>query len=162
MAAVANGGKLMEPHVIKSITDPTTKTTTLTEPKMIRQVISEETSRKVGEYLEQVVSDQKIGTVERVHFGAVSQDADTHGGGPATAPSPGSRENSLIEDFAKAIAAGDEMPEPLRQRLLRHGFIRIDSTGLFAADRYVMPDQIANVSEDRVMLRVTRDELIKR
>jgi hypothetical protein len=107
-------------------------------------------------------TDQKIGTVEHVYFGAVSQEADTHGGGPTTAASPGVHESSLIKDLAKAIAAGDEMPEPLRQRLLRHGFIRIDSTGLFAADRYVMPDQIADVSEDRVTLRVTRDELIKR
>jgi hypothetical protein len=107
-------------------------------------------------------TDQKIGTVEHVYFGAASQEADTHGGGPTTAASPGGYESSLLEDFAKAIAAGDEMPEPLRQRLLRHGFIRIDSTGLFAADRYVMPDQIADVSEDRVTLRVTRDELIKR
>jgi hypothetical protein len=106
-------------------------------------------------------TDQKIGTVEHVYFGAVSQEADTHGDGPTTAPFPGEHESSLIEDFAKAVAAGDEMPEPLRQRLLRHGFMRIDSTGLFAADRYVMPDQIADVSGDRVTLRVTRDELIK-
>ncbi|MEK3882514.1 penicillin-binding transpeptidase domain-containing protein [Paenibacillus sp. PL2-23] len=62
VAAVANGGKLMVPHVIKSVTDPNTNTTMLTEPKVIRQVISEDTSRKVGEYLEQVVSDQEIGT----------------------------------------------------------------------------------------------------
>jgi hypothetical protein len=39
--------------------------------------------------------------------------------------------------------------------------MRIDSAGLFAADRYVMPEQIAGVSSDRVTLRVTRDELIK-
>jgi hypothetical protein len=107
-------------------------------------------------------TDQKIGTVERVYFGAVSQEADTHGGGPTTAAPPGAHESSLIEDFATAIFPADQVPEPLRQRLLRHGFIRIDSTGLFAADRYVMPDQIADVSEDRVTLRVTRDELIKR
>ncbi|MCR2803705.1 penicillin-binding protein [Paenibacillus soyae] len=68
VAAVANGGKLMVPHVIKSITDPATKTTTLTEPKVIRQVISEETSRKVGEYLEQVVSDQEIGTGKNAYI----------------------------------------------------------------------------------------------
>jgi hypothetical protein len=53
------------------------------------------------------------------------------------------------------------VPETLRERLLRQGFLRIDSTSLFAADRYVMPDQIVDVSEGRVTLRVTRDELIK-
>ena len=58
----ANGGKLMQPHIVKSMTDPATKTTTVTEPKLVRRVISEETSRKVNEYLEQVVSDQEKGT----------------------------------------------------------------------------------------------------
>ncbi|RED65773.1 penicillin-binding transpeptidase domain-containing protein [Cohnella lupini] len=62
VAAVANGGKLMEPHVVKSISDPATGEKKVTEPKVIRQVISQESSRKVGEYLETVVSDQDIGT----------------------------------------------------------------------------------------------------
>ncbi|MDQ6418973.1 penicillin-binding protein [Paenibacillus sp. LHD-117] len=62
VAAVANGGKLMVPHIVKSITDPSTKTTTVHEPKFVRQVISEQTSKQVGEYLEQVVSDLEKGT----------------------------------------------------------------------------------------------------
>jgi hypothetical protein len=105
---------------------------------------------------------EKIGTVERIYFGEVSQEADERGGGPETATSPDRGESWLIEDVAKAIFVGDRVPEPLRQRLLRHGFIRIDSAGLFAADRYVTPGQIADVSDDRVTLRVTRDQLIKR
>jgi hypothetical protein len=104
----------------------------------------------------------KIGTVEYIYLGAVSEEADKYGAGPATASERGSREISLIEDFAKVFSAEDRVPEPLRERLRRHGFMRIDSTGLFAADRYVMPDQIADVSGDRVTLRVTQDELIKR
>jgi hypothetical protein len=105
---------------------------------------------------------EKIGTVEHVYFGEVSQEADKRGAGPETATSPERGESWLIEDVVKAIFPGDRVPEPLRQRLLRHGFIRIDSTGLFAADRYVMPDQIAALSDDRVTLRVTREQLIKR
>ncbi|TVY00577.1 penicillin-binding transpeptidase domain-containing protein [Cohnella terricola] len=62
VAAVANGGKLLQPHIIKSISDPNTGEKIVTEPNVIRQVISPETSRKVGEYLETVVSDQAIGT----------------------------------------------------------------------------------------------------
>lgn len=68
VAAVANGGKLMAPHIIKSITDPNTGEKVVTEPKVIRQVISEQASKKVGEYLEQVVSDQKIGTGKRAYI----------------------------------------------------------------------------------------------
>ncbi|MDG0812196.1 penicillin-binding transpeptidase domain-containing protein [Cohnella rhizosphaerae] len=62
VAAVANGGKLMTPHIIKSVSDPNTGEKVVTEPKVIRQVISAQTSKKVGEYLEQVVSDREIGT----------------------------------------------------------------------------------------------------
>ncbi|GLX70512.1 penicillin-binding protein [Paenibacillus glycanilyticus] len=58
VAAVANGGTLLQPHIVKQIYDPNTQTTVKTEPKVIRDnVISKETSKKVGEYLEQVVSD---------------------------------------------------------------------------------------------------------
>ncbi|WP_244226639.1 PASTA domain-containing penicillin-binding protein [Paenibacillus protaetiae] len=62
VAAVANGGKLLQPQIVKEIYDPNTKTTQKFEPKLVRQVISPETSKQVGEYLEQVVSDAKIGT----------------------------------------------------------------------------------------------------
>lgn len=68
VAAVANGGKLLQPHIIKSITDSATGTKTVTEPTFVRQVISEQTSRKVGDYLEQVVSDQAIGTGKKAYI----------------------------------------------------------------------------------------------
>ncbi|GAA0135893.1 stage V sporulation protein D [Paenibacillus sp. YSY-4.3] len=62
VAAVANGGKLMEPHIVKSITDPHTGEVVTTQPKVIRQIMSPEKAKEVSGYLEQVVSDQKIGT----------------------------------------------------------------------------------------------------
>ncbi|WP_307585975.1 penicillin-binding transpeptidase domain-containing protein [Paenibacillus wynnii] len=62
VAAIANGGKLMTPYVLKEITNPNTGEKTVTKPEVVRQVISEETAKKTGEYLEQVVADQVIGT----------------------------------------------------------------------------------------------------
>jgi len=62
VAAVANGGKLMKPRLIQSISDPATGEKQVFEPEVIRQVISESTSRQVGNYLETVVSDLEIGT----------------------------------------------------------------------------------------------------
>ncbi|WPP42837.1 penicillin-binding transpeptidase domain-containing protein [Paenibacillus hunanensis] len=62
VAAVANGGKLLTPHVVQSITDPNTGVTTDTPVHEIRQAITPEVSAKVRGYLEQVVSDQQIGT----------------------------------------------------------------------------------------------------
>jgi hypothetical protein len=104
---------------------------------------------------------QKIGTVEGVYLGAVSAETSQRGDGPATASSPDGREGSLIEDFAKAIAPQHRLPETLRERLLRQGFIRIHSSGFFVADRYAMPAQIDSVSGDHVVLYATRDELLK-
>lgn len=62
VSAVANGGKLMEPHIVKSITDPATGEAVKTQTKTIRQILTPDKAKEVGEYLEQVVSDQKIGT----------------------------------------------------------------------------------------------------
>lgn len=64
VSAIANGGKLMWPHLVKEIVnqeDPN-KVVTSIEPKEIRQVISKKTAQDVRGYLEQVVSDRKIGT----------------------------------------------------------------------------------------------------
>ncbi|MDU0201623.1 penicillin-binding transpeptidase domain-containing protein [Paenibacillus sp. MAH-36] len=62
-AAMANGGKLMWPHIVKDILDPKTgKTIQSFAPQVVRQVVSEKTAATVSGYLEQVVSDQDIGT----------------------------------------------------------------------------------------------------
>ena len=61
VSACVNGGYLMQPHLVSSITDPD-GTVTEHEPVMVRQVISEETSAKVREILEQVVGDSAEGT----------------------------------------------------------------------------------------------------
>ncbi|WP_019909311.1 penicillin-binding transpeptidase domain-containing protein [Paenibacillus sp. HW567] len=62
VSAIANGGKLMVPHVVKEITDPNTGKTTVTQPEVVREVISKESARETGSYLEQVVADQVKGT----------------------------------------------------------------------------------------------------
>jgi hypothetical protein len=97
-----------------------------------------------------------------VYLGAVTEEEEERGLGPATVSSPEKSEHSLIEDFMNAVSPHDPVPDPLRQRLLRHGFIRINTSGLFAADRYAMPDQIASVADDRITLHVMREDLMKR
>lgn len=104
---------------------------------------------------------QEIGKVREVFLGAVSDETHARGGGPATASVPEERDETLIDYAAKAFA-DDLLPEVLRERLLRHGFIRIDTNGLFASDRFALPDQIESVSDDCVRLRLTKDELIER
>ena len=53
------------------------------------------------------------------------------------------------------------MPEPLRSRLVRSGYLKLDGPRLLDADRYVPGDYVRDVSDDRVQLSVRRDELVK-
>ncbi len=58
MATIANGGKLVTPRIVKSITTADGKTLTAFSPQIVRQVISAETSRQVATALRGVVSDR--------------------------------------------------------------------------------------------------------
>lgn len=58
VSAAINGGKLYKPHVTKSWTNPETgQVVDEVEPTVVRQVISEETSRQVRASLESVVAN---------------------------------------------------------------------------------------------------------
>jgi cell division protein FtsI (penicillin-binding protein 3)/stage V sporulation protein D (sporulation-specific penicillin-binding protein) len=58
MATIANGGKLVTPRIVKSITSEDGKTVSTFSPVVLRQVISPETARQIGNALRGVVSDR--------------------------------------------------------------------------------------------------------
>jgi len=62
ISACCNGGYLMEPYIVRRVVDETGATVEETSPTVIRQVISQETSRRVNAILEQVVGDTREGT----------------------------------------------------------------------------------------------------
>lgn len=62
VSACVNGGRLMEPFVVQRLVAPDGSVGFEHEPKLVRRVISETTSRKVREILEQVVGDPLDGT----------------------------------------------------------------------------------------------------
>jgi hypothetical protein len=102
--------------------------------------------------------NNEIGKVEYVRFG--DDDPDTPEVEASGLSDLRDRDDSLVDNIAKAFGA-DELPEELRSRLLHQGYVRLDANGLFAADRYITPNQIASVSGDGLQLNVTREELIK-
>lgn len=57
VSAVANNGVLMQPRIVKSITNTDTGAVTTVEPTTVRQVISKETSATLMDMLETVVTD---------------------------------------------------------------------------------------------------------
>jgi cell division protein FtsI/penicillin-binding protein 2 len=58
MATIANGGKLIMPRIVKSITAEDGKVISSLSPVVLRQVISPETARQIGDALRGVVSDR--------------------------------------------------------------------------------------------------------
>ncbi len=57
VGAVANGGKLMKPYLVKELVDDQGNVVKKTEPTVVRQVISEKTSEQMCAMLEAAVSD---------------------------------------------------------------------------------------------------------
>jgi cell division protein FtsI (penicillin-binding protein 3)/stage V sporulation protein D (sporulation-specific penicillin-binding protein) len=58
MAAIANGGKLVTPRIVKSITTEDGKVVSSFSPVVLRQVISPETAMQISNALRDVVSDR--------------------------------------------------------------------------------------------------------
>jgi hypothetical protein len=56
--------------------------------------------------------------------------------------------------------AEPDVPEPLRSRLLRSGYVKIDGKGWLGTDRYVTADAIGNVAGETVTLTIGKDHLL--
>lgn len=104
--------------------------------------------------------DHEIGKVEWVQIGADNPSTPELEANSTEGMEEPER-HGLLDDIANAFRT-DDLPEEIRQRLLMQGFVRIDADGIFAADRYVTPEQIAGVSEDKLRLSVEKSELMKR
>jgi hypothetical protein len=91
----------------------------------------------------------EIGTVEFIHFSEA--DGGEH---PVAAAPPEQPTRSDLIDFIRKMFGADDLPREIHERLLMHGFIRIDSAKLFGSDRYVMFDQIDKVDAHGVHLGV--------
>ena len=62
VSACTNGGYLMKPYIVKETLNTDGTSASKTEPTVVRQVISEETSKTVCSLLEKVVGDKTEGT----------------------------------------------------------------------------------------------------
>jgi cell division protein FtsI (penicillin-binding protein 3) len=66
MAAIANGGKLMRPYIVKQVTDQSGRVIKETYPQMVRRVISPATAKRVSKILEEVVSEKGTGPLAAI------------------------------------------------------------------------------------------------
>ena len=58
MAAIANGGKLVTPRIVKSITTPDGQVISKFQPTVLRQVITSQTAQQISTALQDVVSER--------------------------------------------------------------------------------------------------------
>jgi hypothetical protein len=101
-----------------------------------------------------------IGSVRTIYLGASPVEAgDYEMPAPTTSDVP-DRNESFIENVAEAFADYDQIPEELRERLLHDGYLRIDRGGLFSTDGFVLPEQIASITQDKVHLNIDKDGVI--
>ncbi|NCB63278.1 MAG: PASTA domain-containing protein [Clostridia bacterium] len=79
-SASVNGGKLMKPYVLQSVTDMDGNVITDTQPTVVRQVVSEQTSELVRSILKSVVCDGGTGKnayVAGYHIGGKTGTSET-------------------------------------------------------------------------------------
>ena len=57
ISAIANGGKLMRPFIVKSVTDNSGRVVMTNKPEVVRRVVSEKTAKEVTRILEGVLSE---------------------------------------------------------------------------------------------------------
>lgn len=126
---------------------------------------------KVREGAKVVDKDQKeIGTVDDVFLGAVEQGTQDQAAGPSTEGTTGRTDKeSYTPNFAFGGAidtnegvgqVGGGATETIRNRLLRHGYVHVD-TGLFKTDRVVLTEQIKHVEEEKLVLNVSAEQLLR-
>ena len=95
---------------------------------------------------------ERVGTVAAVTMGdssAVTSDGQEQ-------PSGG----GVFGDLATAFAGSERIPEGLRERLRRVGYIEIDSQGLFTGARYAASEDIDRVADGVVHLSIPSEQLV--
>jgi hypothetical protein len=98
-------------------------------------------------------SGEELGKVEHVRMGDP---------GAVTTGARMPRQGGIIRDIAEGLGGEGEprVPEPLRSRFLRSGYVKIDGKGWIDTDRYVAAEHIAGVTGDTVTLTLLKDQIL--
>lgn len=100
----------------------------------------------------------EVGTVSFVHMADLNDPDDT----------PARRDDDAVpllnlvqgdDDDGSLIdvLTGDD--DDVTERMVRSGYVKIDASGIFAGDKYVVPHQIASVEGNQVFLNVGKDDV---
>lgn len=103
LCAIANGGKLLTPYVVSEITDENGNTVSKTQTNVVRQVISEETSKEVCQMMQSVVDN---GTGKNAYVAGYRVGGKTGTSTKLGESKPGEKDKYIVS-FA-AIAPADD------------------------------------------------------
>jgi cell division protein FtsI/penicillin-binding protein 2 len=104
MATVANGGKLVQPRIVKSIVDEKGSVAGEIKPTVVRQVISPETASQIAQALRGVVS--KRGTAAEAAVPGFTISGKT-GTAQKAAPGGGYEKNKYVVSFSGFLPSED-------------------------------------------------------
>jgi hypothetical protein len=99
---------------------------------------------------------EAVGVIQVVYFGGANQEAIERVVHPQESP-----QAETSEDNRSAFAFdADNVPEVLRARMMRQGFIIVEGPNLTGATRYIRPEQIEGIFDGAVRLRASHGELL--
>ncbi len=104
MAAIANGGRLMMPQIVRRVRDSDGSTVREFTPVELRRVVSEETAREIGSALQEVVSER--GTAIRARIAGYTVAGKT-GTAQRVSPKGGYESGKYVVSFAGYFPAED-------------------------------------------------------
>jgi cell division protein FtsI (penicillin-binding protein 3)/stage V sporulation protein D (sporulation-specific penicillin-binding protein) len=97
MATIANGGKLVQPRIVKSVIDDKGKALGVLKPMVVRQVVSPETASQVAQALRGVVSKRGTAAEAAVPGFVISGKTGT---AQKAAPGGGYEKNKYVVSFS--------------------------------------------------------------
>jgi stage V sporulation protein D (sporulation-specific penicillin-binding protein) len=161
VSAMANGGKLMKPQIVKEIRDNKGKLVKTIKPEVVRQVISPETGKLVMSILETVVSEGtganayvegyriggKTGTAQKIIPGGGYSSSEYIGSFLGVAPVDNPQLVCLVVvDSPKGIYYGGQVAAPAFKNIIR------DSLRYLQYPVQVDPERIAGHNKKIVKL----------
>ena len=109
--------------------------------------------------LDQVQPKMKVFDTDGVELGSVEDVSMSDAGAVTTAGEDPSRSRGIFGGKGWIGGREPRVPEPMRTRLLRVGYIKLHGHDLPHHQRYVRGDCIASVENGRVELSVRKEEL---
>lgn len=101
------------------------------------------------------VNGDDVGEVAFVHMADINDPDDN----------PGMRDNNVAlfdlsdDDGDRGLLSIFGGDSAVTERMRRSGFVRVDASGIFTGDRYVVPHQIDGVQGDTLRLSVDKDNI---